>query len=182
MFRGFISIGITAFPKIIEFENAILNTKVNVKLVSPNNIHITLKFLGNVDEELVEPIQHAISESAQGVTPFSITLRGTGVFPNPNYIKVIWIGIENAEPLMHIASILEGKLEDLGFQKERRSFSAHLTIGRVRTAKNKQQLIQAIGRYDQEEFGVEQVTNINLMKSELTPKGPIYSILREIPL
>ena len=93
-FRGFISIDVNATPQIIEFENDIRKTGANIKLVNPKNIHITLKFLGDTDEILVNKIEEIINESVIGIKPFDIVLVGTGVFPNEKYIKVIWIGIK----------------------------------------------------------------------------------------
>ncbi|MCK4996411.1 MAG: RNA 2',3'-cyclic phosphodiesterase, partial [Thermoplasmatales archaeon] len=102
------------------------------------------------------------------------------VFPNQNYIKVMWIGIENGEQIGKIASKIDEKISELGFEKERRRFSAHLTIARVKSAKNKEKLLELIEKYRDIEFGSLKVDTIKLKKSELTPKGPIYTILKEV--
>jgi len=182
LFRGFIALGITTTQKIIEFETDIKKSGADVKLVEPHNIHITLKFLGDAEEQHIDQIEHCIKESAIGIKPFSITLKGTGVFPNPSYLKVVWIGIQDGGIIGSIATALDDKLSKLGYEKEKRRFSPHLTIGRVRTACNKQQLLQAVDKYRDVEFNIEQVRSIHLKKSELTPQGPIYTTLREIML
>jgi len=144
IFRGFIAIDIVSFPKLIQFESEIKNTGANIKLVEPENIHITLKFLGETKENHINQIEQFLKESAQGLEPFEIQLKGSGVFPNPNYIKVIWIGIRNGDIIGKIANKIDEKISTLGFKKENRNFSPHLTIARVKSAANKDKLIRLI--------------------------------------
>ncbi len=181
-FRGFIAIEVDSFPKIIELENEIKNSGAMVKLVEPQNIHITLKFLGDTNENLIEKIEEILRTSVQDIKPFEISLRGAGFFPNQNYIKVIWIGIENTEQLGQIAYKIDDQTSKLGFDREKRKFSAHLTIARVKSAKNKDKLIQIIEKYKEIEFGKIIVNSIKLKQSELTPKGPIYTTLKDIKI
>jgi len=182
LFRGFIAIEIPAAPAIIDLEQAISKTGADVKLVEPENIHLTLKFLGDTEENQIDVTEQIIRESVKGITPFSLTLRGTGVFPNERHVKVLWIGIVDGDPLARIARSIDEKLVPLGFTKEQRGYSAHLTIGRVRTPRNKDQLLTVIHKFKDDEFLTHQVNAVTLKKSELTPKGPIYTTLREIPL
>jgi len=181
-FRGFIAIDIKAVTKVIEFQNEIRNTGANIKIVEPENIHITLKFLGETEESLIDKINDIIKESVKGITPFEVTLKDTGVFPNENYIKVIWIGIEKFEEIRDIANNIDEKLINLGFKKEKRKFSPHITIARVKSAKNKENLIQVINKFQDVEFTKFSVNSIKLKKSELTKKGPIYTTLKEIEI
>jgi len=181
-FRGFIAIDIPTHPTIQTLENDIKKTKANVKLVELQNIHITLKFLGDVDEKLTDQIETIIRTAVQGQQPFRIQLKHTGVFPNTNYIKVVWIGIEDNGILASIATKLEDHLVQLGFPTEKRSFSPHLTIGRVKTAEHKDQLLHIIEKYAAEDFGEFMVHSIYLKKSELTPQGPIYSTVKKVEL
>jgi 2'-5' RNA ligase len=179
-FRGFIAIEVDSFPKIIEFENEIKNSGAMVKLVEPQNIHITLKFLGDTNENLIEKIEEILRASVENIKPFEISLRGAGFFPNQNYIKVIWIGIENTEQLGQITYKIDDQISKLGFNREKRKFSAHLTVARVKSAKNKDKLIQIIEKYKEIEFGKIIVDSIKLKQSELTPKGPSYTTLKDI--
>jgi len=181
-FRGFISVDIPFSQKINELSNQIKNSGIHVKLVEPENIHITLKFLGDVDEELIEKIEESIKKSIKDTSSFEINLAGTGVFPNLGYIKIIWIGIQDNGELRKIADNIDEQLSKLGFEKERRPFSPHLTIARVKSAKNKEKLIEIINKYHETEFTKIKVESVKLKKSELTPKGPIYTIIREIKL
>jgi 2'-5' RNA ligase len=182
IFRGFIAIDIKATPQIITFEKEIEKTGADVKLVEPGNIHITVKFLGDTDENHIDAIEQSMKESLLAIKPFPIILKGTGVFPNQNYMKVLWIGITDEGNIETIVHAIDKKLEPLGFKKENRGFSPHLTVGRVKTAKNKDHLLRVIGNYKAMEFTIQNVKTITLKKSELTPKGPIYTTLREVPL
>jgi len=182
LFRGFIAIDPDVSSKIVELGNKIKKTGAQVKLVEPKNMHLTLKFLGDTDEKLINEIEKIIKESTKDTKPFKIKLEGTGVFPNQNYIKIIWIGIKNGEQIIPIAEKIDEEISKLGFKKENRKFSPHLTIGRVKSAKNKDKLIQIIEEYNEILFSEFEVKSIKLIKSELTPKGPIYTTLKEIRL
>ena len=181
-FRGFIAIEVNATPSIIEFEKEIRTTGADVKLVEPQNIHITLKFLGDVGENLIDEIEQIMKDAVKEMEPFTMRLKGTGVFPNHNYVKVIWIEIKDAQPIEIISKNIDEKLSKLGFKKEKRGFSPHLTIARVKTAKNKQHLLETIKKYTDVEFSIQEVNSIKIMKSDLTSKGPIYSTMREVKL
>ncbi|HIH29713.1 MAG TPA: RNA 2',3'-cyclic phosphodiesterase [Thermoplasmata archaeon] len=180
LFRGFIAIDISSTSQILAFENEIKKTGADVKLVEPENIHITLKFLGDTEEKFIDAIEQSMKESVKTIKSFPVTLRGTGVFPNKNYMKVIWIGILDNGQIGPIAHTLDSSLASLGFKKETRGFSAHLTIGRVRTARNKEKLLTTLEHHQDAEFTTQEVHAIALKKSELTPNGPIYTTLREI--
>lgn len=181
-FRGFIAVDIEPFPKLIQFENEIKNSGAIVKLVEPENVHITLKFLGETDEALIDKIEEIMKSAVEGINHFDIKFKGSGVFPNQNYIKVIWIGIENIEQISKIAKKIDEQTSMIGFEKEKRGFSAHLTIARVKSARNKDNLLQIIEKYKDIEFGISNVNSITLKKSELTPKGPIYTTLNEVKI
>lgn len=181
-FRGFIAIDIYALPRLIEFEKEIEKTGANVKLVEPENVHITLKFLGDTEEEQIDEIERIIKDAVKEINSFHIQLKGAGVFPNQNYIKVIWIGIEHGEEIATIAHKIDGQFSRLGFKKEKRGFSPHLTVARVKSAKNKEKLLQIIEKYKDVEFGDIEVDSIKIKKSDLTQKGPIYTTLREIKI
>jgi 2'-5' RNA ligase len=179
-FRGFIAIEIEPFSILKNFQQDIKKTGANVKLVEPENIHITLKFLGDTPEEQIDDIYEIISSTVADIKPFEITMKGTGVFPNESYLKVIWIGLSPVDTIAAISKTLDEKLATLGFKKENKNFSPHLTIGRVRSAKNKNELIKVIEKYKETTFKTFQVSSIKLKKSQLTPQGPIYSNLKEV--
>jgi len=180
--RCFIAIDIPKSKKIIDLSNQIKKSGANVKLVELKNIHITLKFLGDTEEEYINQIEKTIKESTDGIEPFDIKLANTGVFPNRNYVKVMWVGIEDKGELAQISNNINECLAALGFEKDKREFSPHLTIARVRSARNKERLVEIVNKYNDIEFSIIKVDSIKLKQSELTPKGPIYTTLREIKL
>ncbi len=182
MFRGFIAIDIKPTKEIVEFVNELRKTGSNLKLVEPENIHITLRFLGDTNEQLVGGIEKIIKSSITGIKPFNIQLKGAGVFPNSSYVRVVWIGIQNGEQIADISTKIDEQIVKLGFEKEKRKFSSHLTIARVRSAKNKDRLLQIVEKYRGVEFADLTVDSICFKKSVLTPKGPIYTTLKEVKI
>jgi 2'-5' RNA ligase len=180
--RAFIAVDIPVSQKVIEVINELKKIQLNAKIVETENLHLTLKFLGDTDEDLIDKIGEIISDVIIDIPSFEITLKKMGVFPNQKYIKVVWIGVENTEFLKKIAEKIDPKLGDLGFEKERRSFSAHLTIARVKSPKNKEKLLGLLDKYQETDFQILKVNKIFLKKSVLTPEGPIYTNLKEIDL
>ena len=165
-------------------QNQLKNTQADVKWVAPENIHLTLKFLGEVDEKKIEKIIQALEETAKDSQPFSIRLCALGAFPKINFPRVIWVGIDAGdEETKNIAFVLEEKLQKLGIPKEKRPFSSHITIGRVRSGINREKLVKELDILQGKGLLQENLeflaTKITLFKSTLTPKGPIYEILKE---
>ncbi|XRO77528.1 RNA 2',3'-cyclic phosphodiesterase [Methanocaldococcus sp. 10A] len=144
-----------------------------IKLVEKENLHITVKFLGEVDEEKLKEIL----DLDLSIEPIKIKLKHIGTFPNSNYIKVIWIKVEN-ENLIEIFKNIDKKLSNLGFKKEK-EYVPHLTIGRVKFIDNKKKLKDRIEKYKDIDFGEFEAKHIKLYKSTLTPNGPIYEVLKE---
>lgn len=181
-FRAFISTDIGAKPEFVDLETVLDQTSADLKLVKSENIHITLKFLGDTDDDLVEGITTSMQNAVDGIQPFTLKFLGMGAFPNPNYIKVIWVGMENTENFKIIAKRLDNELKALGFRPDKRGFSPHLTVARVKSRRGKDDLQKLLTQYETHEFGEVHVECIRLKKSKLTPKGPIYSTVKEIKL
>ncbi len=143
-----------------------------LKPVDPENLHITLWFLGEIGEAEVDMVSEALRKI--DVDPFSITLSGLGYFPGGGRINVIWVGVSNgAEELQNIHSKLERSLT--GIKLEKQKFTPHLTICRVKYVTDKNALLDVIKRNSKKFFGEQKVDKIALKKSVLTPSGPIYS-------
>jgi 2'-5' RNA ligase len=150
----------------------------DLKIVERENIHITMKFLGDVREGILERVKGVVS--GMSFEPFKVTLRGVGAFPNLRRPRVVWAGVvEGAEELIQIYGELERSYEALGFRRERRRFKPHVTLARVRSGRNRGSLVGEINRLADEAFGELKVSCVRLKKSVLTPKGPIYSTLAE---
>jgi 2'-5' RNA ligase len=149
-----------------------------IKTVKKENIHITLKFLGEVSESKIDGITSALEEIK--FKSFKINLRGVGFFPNEARMRVIWIGVEKgADELKDLAYRIEDRLADLKFKKERR-FVPHATIARVKRIDPdlKVELVGKLKDFEKKDFGEMRVAYFSLKKSTLTQTGPIYEDLR----
>ena len=156
----------------------LIATGATVKLVEAQNIHVTLRFLGNISRSRVEEVSKLLDEVE--FYPFDIELRDVGVFPNLRRVNVVWVGIDRgAVELLNVFNQLEGKLTGIGFKLDRRGFSPHITVARVSSGRNRDALIEMISNWSDREFGGFRVNAIQLKKSVLTPRGPIYSTLHE---
>ncbi len=157
-----------------------------IKWVEPENMHLTLHFLGNIDPLTVDEIISAINQAAIGTHPFKIQVGGVGAFPNIQRVRVIWVGLAgDIEKLAGLQKSIGQNLEPLGFIPEKRPFTPHLTIGRVREFAKPAETA-AIGQtIAKTPFATKlevTVSTVNLMKSQLTRQGPIYTRVAAIPL
>jgi 2'-5' RNA ligase len=153
-------------------------TGADLKCVETENIHLTMRFLGDVVEGLLEELVSLVEGVSFG--PFRMELRGVGAFPNLRRPRVIWTGItRGADELKGIFDTLESRLAGIGFRPERRGFSPHITLARVRSGRNREQLVREIMSHADDEFGGMEVKHVRLKKSVLTPRGPIYSTLAQ---
>ncbi len=148
-----------------------------VKLVEPGLVHITMKFLGDINENKVEPIASALSEIK--CKPFEAGIKGIGVFPKPSYVRVVWLGAHGDFDTLHRE--VECVLSPFRFEKEG-DFTPHATLARVKQPVNRIELIEKIKNIGDADLGTFSVSSISLKKSTLTPRGPIYETLKEIKL
>ena len=157
-----------------------------VKWVDPYGIHLTLKFLGNVAVDRIDPITAAMEEAARGVSPFRLKVEGLGVFPNLRRVQVAWVGISGeVDRLVQLQQRLESNLAGLGFAPEGRRFSPHLTLARLRdraSAEERQRFGQLIADTKFEPAYSFQVDAVSLIRSQLTREGAIYSQISSVEL
>lgn len=146
----------------------------DIKLVEEENLHFNLKFFEELDKENMEQVKRVLEDVCKQFQPFEIKIEGVGAFPNMNYVRVIWLGVkEGYQTLAALAEMIEKSLESLGFETEER-FVPHLTLGRVRSGRNKNELITLLKELEDAEVGKMKVENIILFQSKLSPNGPIY--------
>jgi len=180
--RSFFAVDLDAKPivdKITAVQYALNVPDSRIVFVAPENLHFTMKFLGDVEEAIVPELQKA----AEKITfkPFTLELKGMGCLPNFNYINAIYVGAtKGAEELRTIANELNQMCTKFNVKKEKRSFTAHLTIGRVKRIQDKNLLVTKIQEYAEELFGEMTVNAVQLKKSVRTPQGPIYTKLFDI--
>ncbi|HHM23849.1 MAG TPA: RNA 2',3'-cyclic phosphodiesterase [Bacteroidetes bacterium] len=153
-----------------------------LRWVRPESLHLTLKFLGEVSEEKLPELAEALRQSAEGIPPFDYTLVGKGCFPNCRRPRVLWIGVENpGREIFHLQRQVEDAFEAIGFQRENRKFTAHLTVARVKRPFGIEDAVHAFREFPLEPETVH-VTEIRLMRSVLKPGGAEYSVLHAVPL
>jgi 2'-5' RNA ligase len=185
LIRSFLAIELpkSIQKKIEDVQTDLKISQADVKWVHPENIHLTLKFFGNIEESRVEPILQAIGGPIQATSPFSVKVQGMGAFPHSKNPRVIWVGLIDGKGILTtFQKELEGTLVRIGFEPEGRPFQPHLTVGRVRTSRGKNDLIGKMEKHRDEEFGCIEAEEVVLFRSELKPTGPIYTPLRKLRL
>lgn len=154
-------------------------TGASLKIVHPDIMHLTLRFLG----EIPQPAVQSVKEAMVGLhfQAFEVAFSGVGVFPNLKRISVVWVGIKQGhEQIADIFQALEPKLRKLGLPPDNKGFSPHLTIARVKSGANKDALAACVESMREVDFGRITINAVRLKKSTLTPRGPIYTTLHEI--
>jgi 2'-5' RNA ligase len=154
----------------------------NIKWVNTDIMHITYKFLGDTDEQLLPDIKDQLQEIAAKFPKTSLILKGMGVFPSPFKPRVLWLGFEENNILTKLAESIDKQLEQLGFETENRPFKPHLTLGRIKYLKDKNTLLELLKNYQTCQFQEIPINQITLFKSQLTPSGPIYTPLANFEL
>ncbi|MBI2856216.1 MAG: RNA 2',3'-cyclic phosphodiesterase [Chloroflexi bacterium] len=157
-----------------------------VRWVRPEGVHLTLKFLGSIPADSVEPVSQAMGRCVASATPFDLSLRDLGAFPSLRDPRVVWVGLGgDLEPLLSLHAALESELEGLGFERERRPFNPHLTLGRMREGTptpQRRRVGEALARVPGEVEGELPVREVNLIRSTLTPSGATYASLYSVAL
>jgi 2'-5' RNA ligase len=158
------------------------NTKV--KWVAPENMHLTLKFLGDVPVEKTAAVCQAVAEAVREIPAFAAESAGAGAFPSPGRPSTIWLGIgEGTEQLIRLHTAVDRALRPLGFPREGRKYSPHLTIGRVRGGgRGTRELADLLRQNADFEAGPSHISQVITFSSDLTPKGPVYTALGRAPL
>ena len=159
-------------------QNLLAQTGADLKLVEPQNIHITIRYLGDITPATAEKIFTGMQQIP--FTSFNVQIKGLGAFPDLRYPRVVWAGItEGADQLRTVFNQLEPSLHSLGFAPDPKGFSPHLTIARVKTSRNKEQLSDFIAKNANYDFGAIKAECLRLKRSDLTPRGPVYSTLKQ---
>ncbi|HPD15741.1 MAG TPA: RNA 2',3'-cyclic phosphodiesterase [Planctomycetota bacterium] len=178
--RAFIAVELSAEirQRLGEVQERLRRAPCGVKWVKPELMHITLKFLGETAESAVQDVEDAIALAAEGIAPFDLAVAGLGSFPEHGAPRVIWAGVRDDGSLAQLNARLEEGLAALGFEPERRPFSAHLTIGRAKDPRGAGPLRGPLAREAATRFGSCRVEEVVLMRSDLSPAGPTYTPVR----
>jgi 2'-5' RNA ligase len=156
---------------------------VRVSWVRAEGIHLTLKFLGDVNPDRIEAIVSKVKEASQARGPFTIEIRGCGAFPNAKNPRVIWIGVDDPSGALRELQVkIEQGMEQIGFAREERGYTPHLTIGRLRSGKGTGGIAEALEASKESDLGTMEVREVCLFRSQLKPTGAEYIKLKVIPL
>lgn len=183
--RAFIAVDLSESVRssLGQVQEVLKRQRFRVKWVPPANIHLTLKFLGTIEEVDVEKISGAMAQAAKDRKVLSLVTKGIGVFPDLRRPRVIWAGLSGQlEMLQDMQRSLEGHLADLGFPKESRGFKAHLTLGRIKGKIDSDLLKAAMSKFSGFESKPFDVNRIILFKSELRPSGAVYNPVQGVSL
>ena len=151
---------------------------VKGSFVDKKNLHLTLKFLGELSEEKIEQVKKCLSDIILG--RFDCHTGQTGVFPAPEYVKTVWIEL-NGDGVMYLKGLVDNKLNEVGIKVDDKEFKSHITLARIRGVREKEQFMNLLSELGMKKM-VFPVDKFYLMKSELTREGPIYKVLEEFKL
>ena len=168
--------------RINKLQETLRKIDAQVSWSKPSNIHLTVKFLGNVESSRIERVSKALERSASGISPFEIEIGGVGCFPSPRSPRVLWVGVSTIpDQLRQLHANIDEQLEREGFERETRKFSPHLTLGRIRAPHNSAKVAEALITTG---FAAEAfiANDLILMRSDLKPAGSIYTPQTVIPL
>jgi len=184
--RSFLAFDLPAEIRVVveQVHDGIKDASRDVKWVRPTSVHLTLVFLGSVDEEAIPPLSEAVRGVCEGFGPFRLAVRGTGFFPNPRRPRVIWLGLEgDVERMGGLRDALQDVLEPFGIERERRPFRPHLTLGRFRKGGiMDDRLAAAMDGWAEVESPTCTLDALVLFKSDLRRGGAVYTALDRFPL
>lgn len=156
---------------------SLASTGADPRLVPPENIHFTLKFLGDVDEKKIPEIENKLLHLAKNTKKFILKVKNAGVFPSLEKINVVWLGVEDTSSALLMKKLNQelNYLKPSGYEEE----IPHLTIARIKTGKNKAELQKFLKSIENREFGQMEADRIILYESELLPEGPVHTVVKE---
>jgi 2'-5' RNA ligase len=156
---------------------------LKAKWVRIQGIHLTLKFLGDIETYQADPVADKMAAAARGIDPFLLGAKGIGVFPNIRRPRVIWAGLSgDLKPLADLQRRIDAALSEIGFVREKRSFKGHLTLARFKGRTDSRQVahaLEALAGFETQTFTAQQLV---LFKSQLEPTGAVYTQLKQVPL
>lgn len=183
--RTFIAIEIPNEIKkeMAEAQSRLRGSSVEASWTRPEGIHLTLKFLGEVEESRMPEIMNALTSAVQGMGRFRLEMTGVGAFPNPKSARVVWIGVSgDIERLITLQSSVEEAMAGLGTEREDRKFTPHLTLGRIKYIRSRDAWVSALDSMKDIRLSGFDVDAVSLMKSELKRTGAVYTEIGRVEL
>jgi len=173
-FRAFISVDVGDRIDWHALRRELAEVDRGVRPVRSEQLHLTLRFLGDTDEHRVDGLKELMARAVDGVEPFRLAFEGVGAFPNARRARVVWIGLVGAEPLVEVARRLEEGVVEMGWKAEGRPFRPHATVARVKQLRRHERLGSLLDRWRDRSFGSMEVRAIHLKSSDLRPEGAVY--------
>jgi 2'-5' RNA ligase len=182
--RSFIAIELpeSITSALAQLQQELKKSGADIRWVKPGNIHLTLKFLGDIDEDIVDDIVRVIKGTCNNYESFNLAIQGAGVFPKGKSPRVIWVGVNGNPSVNGIKGEIESGLTPLGFEQEKRKFTPHLTLGRFRSSRGKGSITNNVELLKDQSFGIMDVRAVSLMRSDLRPEGAQYTRIAELKL
>ncbi|HYA48239.1 MAG TPA: RNA 2',3'-cyclic phosphodiesterase [Burkholderiales bacterium] len=182
--RTFVAIDLEAGLKqaLEDLIRKLKRTGADVRWVDARGMHLTLKFLGEVEAAAIPGVEQAVKEACSSHAPFPLILRATGTFPAARNPRVLWVGVAEEPTLMSLQRAAEAGLERLGFPAETRPFHPHLTLGRVKGQARVREATAELDNYHDTVFGEMTARTLTLFESILKPQGAEYRVVAEFAL
>ena len=184
MKRIFIAVKVEAGETLLSMISSLKNglSSGNIKWTNPDNIHITLAFLGDTEDHMIINISSMLKQKCEGFGKFELIIKGSGVFKNPDDPRIIWTGIEPSEKLLQLNDYIINGLKEAGIRIESRPFKPHLTLGRIKSLKDREVLTTLIDKYQNKRIQKVQVNEVLLYESILLQTGPLYTVISKFNL
>jgi RNA 2',3'-cyclic 3'-phosphodiesterase len=185
MIRAFLAIELPDDLRsgLAQVQEELKRSRADVRWVAPGNIHLTLKFFGNVPDDEIDGLAQAAREAAAETAPLRLKATVAGAFPSPTAPRVVWLGLGgDLVPLTQLFYRLEKAFAALGYPPEGRAFNPHLTLGRVKSPANRERLAKMLAKLPPVDWPPFEVKELILFQSVLSPKGSTYTPLQLIPL
>ncbi|MDY6905605.1 MAG: RNA 2',3'-cyclic phosphodiesterase [Thermodesulfobacteriota bacterium] len=168
---------------VSEIQQQIREHGLNIKWVSRRNLHLTVKFLGDVSPDGTKQVKAAALSAVRGLPPVAVRVKGVGVFPDMRRPRVLWVGLSgDVAMLTHCHDRLDEQLEKAGFERDQRRFNAHITMGRIKGRVDTKQLATALEPFFDFQAGAFAMDRLVLYKSDLQPAGPVYTKIETFAL
>lgn len=182
MIRSFVAIDIPQLPDLKSLIERLKGSGSRLSVPRAEGVHVTLKFLGDVEDDAVGGISSALRDVCSRFSAFEARMAGTGVFPGAGNPRVFWVRIEDGGAMASIAKAVDESMTRLGFEAEKRPFAPHVTVARVKSPSGIERAYGILREYEKKDFGSFTIADIRLKKSTLTPGGSIYEDIGVIPL
>ncbi|MFP4116113.1 MAG: RNA 2',3'-cyclic phosphodiesterase [Candidatus Aenigmatarchaeota archaeon] len=169
-------------PEVSRVKDGFTKINADIKPVLDENLHFTVKFLGEIKQGRIKDID-VMKEVLEEFQPFKVELKGVGAFPSKDYIKVLWIGAgQGKKKFRQLMKRTDGRLGEEGFEEEKNKPVPHITVGRVKSGRNKGRIQSKIRKWEGKEFGKMMVEEVTLFESELKSEGPVYKKIKDYRL